>query len=123
MKQNRLKQLFYDNCDEKNNNNKRKGRKKTRQKKAHLALSSVDNTSHFSPWGLRFSPKGLCFSPWGLRFSPRGLCFSPWGLRFSPRGLCFSLRGLRLVHGVLGLRFRNTLSELALPVSKLTYAT
>ena len=70
-----------------------------RNKLRERALPSAVSISRFSPWGLRFSPRGLRFSPWGLRFSQRGLRFSPWGLRFSPWGLRASL---------LGLRFRNT---------------
>ena len=52
-----------------------------------VSISRFSQRLRFSPWGLRFSQRGLSFSPWGLRFSQRGLGFSPWGLRFSPRGL------------------------------------
>ena len=65
-----------------------------RNKLRERALPLAPSISRFSPWGLRFSQRGLRFSPWGLRFSPRGLRFSPWGLRFSQRGLRFSLCGL-----------------------------
>ena len=60
-----------------------------RNKLRERALPSAVSISRFSPWGLRFSPRGLRFSPWGLRFNQRGLRFSPWGLRFGQRGSSF----------------------------------
>ena len=108
MKQNRLKQLFYDNCDKKITIKEKEG--KRRGKKRHVWHCPQWIASVILVHGVFILVQGVFVSVHGVFVLVHGVFV--------------------LVHGVLGLRslffglrFRNTLSKLAVPVSKLAYAT